>query len=313
VLSALQHRVTAVVADLLATRPGLSVVEAGAPPGVLALGAGVVQVAVASVLPPAEDDFAAGRVLPPASSSQRVRVVRVDALVRTTFARRAGDAGDAALRQARSALLDDVTLVVHGLDDAAARSGGTFAGDDADPGFRVLGLSLASVDLPADPTSDIQHAAAAYTADVLVWLPGTGGILDRIPAVDMVLEPLPLTVTAAPRTVVPGGTARITVEGVAGSRLVDVATRAREALSLAVGVRSTRPPAQRGVISDGVAATVAGFRVVAVTAPRTVVTYTAATDGGPGHEDVVVHLAGPGGTVGLALAAVTLQLAAPPP
>ncbi|MBC6462881.1 hypothetical protein [Actinomadura sp. HBU206391] len=309
-LSTFEGRVVAAVAELLADRTELAVIRAGGSPGVLTGGSGRVEIGVVGARPDTGRGFSPGGTLSGPDGSRRVVPLAVE--VRASLARRATGAGDAALLTARTALLEDVTLVVHGLDVAVAHGGGGLDGAGDDPGFKVLGLDLAEVTVAPTPTGDDQHAVVSYLGRVLVWPPGTAQTLGLIPAVDVVIESLPLGITADPPVVVAGGSALVRIHGVSGSRLADAETGARETVRLAVGVRSDLPPADRGAIADGAPAAVAGFRVVPVTEPLTVVTYTAPAQG-PAHEEVAVHLAHPTGGLGAPLGAVTLTVRAAPP
>jgi hypothetical protein len=308
-LSGFEGRVVAVVADLLATRANVAVVRAGGSPAPLADGSGRIEIGVVSAGTDTDRAFSPGGTLVWPADSQRV--VPLTAQVRASFTRKASGGQDAQLLTARTALLDDVTLVLHGLDTAAAHGGTGLDGAAADPGFKVLGFDLADVTVAPAPVGAVQQAAVSYNSRLLVWPPGTTETPDRIAVVDAVVETLPLGITADPPVVTAGSNALVRIYGVNGSRLVDADSDAREKVRLAVGVRSDLPPADRGAISGGVPAAVAGFRIVPVTQPQTVVIYTAPA-AGPAHEEVLVHLAQPAGGVGVVLGAVALAVRAAP-
>jgi len=317
VLSEFEALLVAVASDLLAARPGLEVAQAGGAPSPLGAGAGLVQIGVTAAAPDGPRGFSPGDRLPPVTEPHQVRVVPLHVDVTATLSRRAPAADDAALREARRLLLEDVTLLVHALDDPKVRDGASLRGATADPGFRVGEFALAGVTVAPTPVGDQQAATITYAGRLLVWPPGEAEEIGTVAAVDPIIEALPLTLAAEPARVPVGGTARVRIRGVTGTRLVDPDTGARSPARLAVGVASQLPPADRGAVTTGTAAAVAGFRIVPLIEPETVVEYAAPAGplGTVRLEEVVVHLAvtgESGETVGVRLGSVALPLLAGP-
>jgi hypothetical protein len=316
VLSEFETRLVARVAELVAARAGLSVAQAGGAPPALPSGEGRVLIGVADVAPDSTRGFAPGDRRPEAEfpPAVRIRVVPVRATVTLAFRRRGASASDADLRAARRTLLEDVTLVLHGLDAETTRTGANLGGAGPDPGFAVGEFVLSDVTVSAAPTGDEQTATASYLARLLVWPPGETAEVGIVSAVDALLEAQPLQITVDPPVLAAGGTATVRIRGVAGSRLSDVDTGVREPVRLAVGIRSDLPPADRGTVTGGTAGAVAGFRIVPVTGAETVVSYAAPAGplGTVRGEEVVVHLAVIGDQVGVRLGSVSVGLRAGP-
>ena len=314
-LSELEARLVPVVGDLLAGRAGVSVMQAGGAPAPLGAGAGRVAVGLADAAPDIGRGFAPGDRLPPTGDPPAAtRVLPLTASVAMAFSRRAASTADTDLRAARRALLEDVTLVVHGLDDQPVRTGAALAAANPDPGFSVLDFSLTKLTVAPAPTGEEQAASVTYAARLLVWPPGTAGEVGIVSAVDALVEALPLQISAEPSVLAAAGMASVRIRGVTGTRLSDVDTGAREPVLLAVGVRSDLPPADRGTLHGGTAAAVAGFRIVPVAEPETTVSYTAPAGpfGAVRGEEVVVCLATVGGGVGIRLGSVAVGLRAAP-
>ena len=314
-LSEFEARLVSVVGDLLAARAGLSVVQAGGAPDPLGAGAGRIAIGLADAAPDGTRGFAPGDRLPPSGDPPAAsRVVPLTASVAIAFSRRAATAGDVGLRAARRALLEDLTLVLHGLDDQPVRTGAALATANPDSGFTVRSLSLATLTVALAPAGDQQAATATYAAELLVWPPGQAAEVGIISAADVLAEALPLQISVQPPVLAAGGTAAIRIRDVTGTRLSDVQTGAREPVQLAVGVRSDLPPADRGTLTGGAAAAVAGFRIVPVSEPETTVGYTAPAGplGTVRGEEVVVCLATAGGGVGIRVGSVVVGLRAAP-
>lgn len=311
-LSGFESFLAAQVAERLAARPGLSVSVPGAPAAPTA-GTGVLQLGVSTTIPDVVRGFSPGDVLPPVNDPAAIHAVPLRATVTATLTRRATAPSDAGIRAARTAVLEDFTVLLHSLDEPKVHNGKALTSSAPDPGFRVLDFAFTAATVPA-VIGDLVTVAATFDCGLYVWPPGTtaeGGLID---AVDALVEAQPLTVAAAPPIVVTGATATIRIEGVVGSRLVDVATGTREPLAIAVGVSSELPPADRGSIDGGAATLLTGFRAFPVTEPATTITYVAPS-GGLGvvrTEEVLVHLAVPSDSaapgVGVRLGTVTVAL-----
>lgn len=313
-LSAFEGQLVAVAGEVLAGRLDLAVVASGGAPPPLAAGSGLVAIGVTGARPDPDRGFAPSDVLAPGSAPRQVRVVPLLVHVSATVTRRASAADDQALRTARARLLEDVTLVVHAFDDPTVRTGARLTATAPDPGFRVEELALDGVSVSTTPEADQQKATVTYVGRLLVWPPGQAEDVGTVAAVGPLLEALPISVVAEPASVRAGAPATVRIRGITGRRLVDPATGATEPVRIAVGVVSDLPPADRGTVTSGTPASLAGFRLVEVAGSETVVAYSA--PGGPlgavRREDVVVHLAVVGGGVGIRLGSVTLRLVAAP-
>lgn len=313
-LSGFEALLVAVVAEGLAARPNLTVGVTGVA-AVPALGQGVLQLGVSAAAPDTVRGFATGDVLPPITDPAAIRAVPLQATVTATLTRRAADATDGAVRTARTAALEDLTVLLHHLEDPNVRSGAKLTSSAADPGFRVFRFELGDVAV-APVVADIVQAIVTYGCGLLVWPPGTVASGGVIAAVDALVEAQPLRVEAAPPVLTTGSSGLIRIAGVAGSRLVDLADGTREAVRIAVGVHSELPPADRGRVTGGDPASLSGFRVFAVAGPETSVTYSAPADhlGAVRSEEVLVHLAvpsdGPVAGVGVRLGSVVVALRA---
>src|SRR5262249_50893998 len=152
-----------------------------------AAGSGRVRVGVATARPDTGAAFAPATVVSLSQGGQQARAARLAVEVRASFARRATQVQADALLAARSALLDDVTLVVHGLDTALIHGGTGLDSAEPDPGFRIVGLDLADVTVAPEPTDDTQTATVRYTGRVMVWPGGAGETPGRIVATEPLL------------------------------------------------------------------------------------------------------------------------------
>ncbi len=310
-LSGFESFLAGLIGARLAGRPGLTVAIAGAPPSP-SPGTAVLQLGLSAATPDAGNAFSPGDVLPPVNVPS-IRAVPLQATIGLTLTRRASAVDPASITTARGIALADATVLVHTLDQPEIRDGRALVPGVPDPGFRAREFAFTALSI-APANGDVVSWTATYACSLFVWPPGTPAAGGPILAVDALIESQPLTLQVEPAVVSTGGTARVTVVGVAGSRLVDP-TGARVPLQLAVGVVSDLDPARRGSIDGGVAAGPAGFRVVDVTQPATTVDYLAPAAGQLGvvrAEEVVVHLAvpsdGPAPGVGVRLGSVVVGL-----
>lgn len=308
-LNELEGKLTAVVADAVATREGLDVVEAGAPLAEPNAGDGVIRVALTRL--EAEAGFepalrAFGNGGGPARS-RRVLPVRFGASL--AFARRPAAAGAASATAARRLLLEDMSLVGHALADAQVRTGAAFA-TAGDSGFEVRAFELANGTVAGEPADGLLRGELACTGQAIIWPPGVSAEEGEISAVDALTAVLPLTILADSPVVEVGGSTSVRIRSVGGRRLADTGTGARAAQRLAVGVVSDLPPAQRGTITSGDPGVQAGFRIVPAAEPETVVVYHAPTGdiGATRSERIAVHLATTGGATGLPLGVTVVGL-----
>jgi hypothetical protein len=308
-LNELEGKLTSVVADAVATRAGLHVVEAGGPLGEPADGEGVVRVALTQVEPEAGFEpelraFGNGGGLP---RSRRVLPVRFAAALQ--FARRPMGTGEANATAARRLLLEDMSLVGHALGDGQVRTGAAFA-TAGDPGFEVRAFELATGTVAGEPADGLLRGELVCKGKVIIWPSGVAAEEGEISAVDALAAALPLTILADDPVVEVGGSTNVRIRGAAGRRLTDVETGARAPQRLAVGVASDLPPAQRGTITSGDPGAQAGFRIVETAEPETVVGYQAPAGdiGAITSERIAVHLAGAGGATGLPLGVTVIAL-----
>jgi hypothetical protein len=316
VLSGFESFLAATFAELLSGRPGLTVGVPGIA-GAPAAGTGLLQVGVSTAVPDTVRGFATGDVLPPITDPAAIRAVPLQATVTATLLRRATAATDVALRLARSTSLEDVTVLLHRLEDPGYHSGAKLTSSAADPGFRVFRFGLGEVTV-APVAGDVVQVVMTYACGLFVWPPGTVGEGGPITAVDALIEAQPLRVEVAPAVLGAGAAGEVRIAGVSGSRLVDATTGAREPVLIAVGVHSELPPADRGSVSGGGPAALTGFRVFPVTGPQLVLGYTAPAGplGVVRAEEIVVHLAvpsdGPTPGVGVRLGSVVVALRGAP-
>jgi hypothetical protein len=189
-LSGLEAKLTAVVADALAGRDDLTVEQAAGPATDPAAGSGVVRVAVTSF--DAEAVFEAERqVLVDGGAetrSRRVAPVAFGATLRFTRKPATGVDLDAAAAEARRLLLDDLAVAGHALADERVRGGGAFA-VAGDPGFEVRAFGLVTGTVAAEPDGGVAHGEIACGGRAIVWPPGPPADEGVIATVDLDVEP----------------------------------------------------------------------------------------------------------------------------
>jgi len=308
-LNELEAKLTAVVADAVATRDGLSV-EGSTNPPAPAAGTGVVQVGLTDVsmatgFEPGQRAVFGGNG---ATASRRVVPLRFG--VSLDFARRPAESTESATAAARRLLLEDISLIGHALTAATVRAGTAFIPATADPGFEVRSFELVTATMPGRPDGGLVRGVLVGGGQAVIWPPGSASAEGEILAVDGLVAALPVGVTVHPSVVTAGGSATVRIRGVGGARLLDPTTGQRAPARLAVGVLSDLTPAQRGTITSGEPAIRAGFRIVPVQEPETVVAYQAPSGdlGATRTEQVAVHLATGDGATGLPLGVVVVAL-----
>jgi hypothetical protein len=174
------------------------------------------------------------------------------------------------------------------------------AGNGAKTTRRVLALGFGA---------QLRFAIAASGAEPDNLAQARQLLLEDMSAVDSVLEILPIALHVDDPVVVAGATTTIRIRGVPGSRLLDVETRARGPLALALSVVSDLPPAQRGTIESGSAAAETGLRIVTAAGPEVAAVYRAPNDlGAVRFEAVSVHLATATSARGLFLGSAPILL-----
>jgi hypothetical protein len=306
VLDELERKLTAVVADALAGRAELVIAEAAGLPLAPATG-GAVSVGLAALEPMPvffDDSVQLG------DGSLSRRVLPVGFSVTVAFARRAAAEDPAPLADARTALLRDASLVGHALGAPSFASGAAFETASSDPGFEVRAFGLATAELDTVREGPVLRGSLGYAGAAVIWPPGVAQPEGTIGTVARLLEALPLTITTDEAIVPVGSSTTVRIRSISGRRTFsngDPATPPQ----LALLVVSDLPPAQRGAIASGTAATEAGVRIVTATDSEVSVAYQAPTGdiGATRSEQISVHLARPDGTVGVFLGATAIALA----
>ena len=310
-LQALERKLAAVVADAVADRAHIEVTVAAGPAALPDAGTAIARVAVASAAPDRGFDrertaFAREGA---ATTGRRVLPVRFEARIAFVVA---PDTGAGAVADARSRLLEDVSVVAHALDELSVRDG-TALGSAGDAGYEVQCFSVAAAALEPDPAveTDDGRLRGELTCDgrATIWPPGSAGPRGVTRAVDVTLAALPLELSVDAPRVATGGSTRVRVRGVAGRRLIDP-TGGREPIRLAARVTSDLPADQRGQISGGEAATAGGYRIIPVGEPETVLTYDAPSGdlGAVRSEQIEIRLATREGGPGVALGTIAIEL-----
>jgi hypothetical protein len=307
-LSRIEQKLTSILGDDLATRTHLSVVEAPGPPTGVDAGSGAVLVAVSEMTPAPlfeRDKFSFN-----GAQSRRILVVRFAARIEFFLRPEGNDTGE--LAAARQLLLDDMSLVSHGLGRETLANGKDFAVSDPDPGFRVLSFGLDTGGINRDLEGQFLTGFLRYRGDAEIWPPGVAQQEGEIRAIDTVMVPLPLEIAARNAVVRAGESASVRVRSLPPARVVTREPPATEALRLAVTVLSDAPPAERGVITSGSPGAETGFRIIAVTSPETAIAYQAPATGisRPRVEYVAIHLATPDAHRGVFLGSIAIRLEA---
>lgn len=310
-LSELEGKVVALVGNALAARPAVSVVRAAGPPVPPDPGEGVAAVGLTGITPELGFDQEQTSLAGSGDSvtSRRVLPVRFTASVR--LLRRPQTQTPAAVAAGRQLLLEDLTLVGYALGRSEVRSGEAFAVAAPDPGFLVRSFGLGNGDLLVEPSDGALVGELVYEGSADVWPPGPPEDEGVIGAVDLVVAALPIGFVVDDPTVAAGATTTVRIRAGNPSRLENLDPGDRSALRLAVVVISDLPPAERGSVEGGDPGAETGMRLVAVSAPETLVTYRAPEDPGAiRFEHVAVHAARPDGTRGVLLGTVAIQLLA---
>jgi hypothetical protein len=307
-LDELEKKLTAVVADALASRANVSVAEsAGALPVPTAAGRGAVAVALGALEPQrvfSDDSVQIGD----GPTSRRVLPLGFTATV--SFARRSVDQTAPALATARTALLRDASLVAHALGALDVATGHGFETAGPDPGFEVRAFGLTTAELDTPRNQAMLRGSLGYAGSALIWPPAVTQPEGTIEAVAPLLEALPLTIAPDDPIVPVGSSTTVRIRPVSGRRLPSNGGGPTPP-QLALLVVSDLPPAQRGAIASGTAATEAGVRLVPAGDAEVSVAYQAPTGdiGATRSEQVSVHLARPDGTRGVFLGSAAIVLA----
>jgi hypothetical protein len=308
VLDGLERKLAAIVADAVAARTHLSVVQATTAPGEPAAGKGVLRVGLAELEPEAgfgREDV----VIERADGAERARrVLLLGFRARIAFVQRPANGTPEVVREAHDLLLEDLARVAFALAEEPVRSGRAFATAGGDPGFQVLGFALhdgSVTDAPAHPSGRLDYSGRAA-----VWPPEVAAGGGAIAGVDVVTEALPLRFDVTLPVVATGGSTTVRVLGAAGRRLSGLDPPAFAPLRLALTVLSDLPPAGRGAVTSGSAGARAGLRIVSAADAAGGVTYAAPTGdlGTVDTEYVAVHLATPDDDAGVFLGSTAIGL-----
>lgn len=303
-LHELERKIAAAVGDGLKGRTHLSVVQAPSPASPPAAGKGMACVSLTGVV--AESVFERGLVAfggGAAATSRRVVPLEFTAHVRFFFTPR--DSSPGGVADGRNLLLEDMSLVVHGLGGEEPRTGEAFR-TAADSGFEVGSFELRKGRIGEELNEGTLRGELCYGGRATIWPPGVQTPEGRIDAVHPLLAALPVAVTTDEPSARAGTTVNVRVGPLRGRRL----GAAQDGLKLAVTVLSDAPEAQRGTITSGTEGTERGVRIIPTGEAETVITYRAPASGiGAGRiEYVAVHLATPEGLSGLFLGSTALRL-----
>ncbi|MDB6062011.1 MAG: hypothetical protein JWM78_2114 [Verrucomicrobiaceae bacterium] len=305
-LGTIEQKLTSILGDDLAARAHLDVLEAPGPPAPVA-GRGAVLVALAEVTPASLFEREQFNF----NGAQSRRILPLQFNVNVDYALRPAGNNAAQLASARELLLNDISLIGHGLARPELINGKAFAVTDPDPGFRVLTFALTTGALIRDADADgLLSARLQYRGSAEIWPPGVTQDEGEILAIDTVSVALPLSIVATNPVLRAGQSAIVNTRSLPTSRLQTREPSTSGPLQLAVTVLSDAPPAQRGTIVGGSAGLETGFRIIDVTPPQTAITYQApAAALSRGRvEYVAVHLATPDGHRGVFIGSIALRL-----
>ena len=305
-LNRIEQKLTALIGDDLATRAHLSVVEAPRRSTALNPGEGVVVVSLSGMMPSPRFERDARSF----SGTRSRRVMPVGFSARIDFFMRPDGNGAVQLADARNLMLEDMSLVCHGLARQDVSDGRAFAVAVPDPGFRVRGFAVETADIERDTVAQGLSGSILCRGTAEIWPPGVLQDEGEILGVDTTIASLPVAVSVGSAVVRAGQTAELRVRSLPASRMASVEPFATQPLQLAVTVAGDAPPAQRGTIAGGTAGAETGFRIIDVTPPETVITYHAPA-GGIGAtriEYVAIHLATPDLHRGVFLGSTAIRL-----
>jgi hypothetical protein len=309
-LSEIERKLTAIVADGLADLTRLRVVEAPEPLQPASPGDGILRVSLSQIQP--DSVFVPGEALVSTAGgspvSRRVLPVGFEALLE--FRVLAPDSGTNGLASARSLLLTSMSRAAHLLSTEEIRNGKGFAVAAPDPGFEVQSFEFAEGAVAQEIPAEGPSATLRYRGKAIIWPPGVSGPEGVIRAVDPVIAALPVVIEPDDPVVPAGGGTRVRVRSIPSSRLVNAQNGARGVLRLAVTVQSDLPPGLRGTITNGEAGAIQGFRVIPAGTDETVIDYKAPAGdlGATRMEYVAVHLADPANGTSVFLGAAAIRL-----
>src|SRR5579885_1574311 len=304
-LNALELRIVAVVADRLAGRDHLTVHAGPAPAAAPEPGQGRLFVTLADFSP--NTAFRAERVRAILSPPSSRRVLGLEGLVRLRFQLQAAAATPDSIDQARALLLEDLSLAAHALADPVVLAGSVFE-TEADSGFRVTSFALEKGTGDAVIPGITASGELAYRCQVEIWPPKTPEAEGVMTDFSRTIAVLPLDLRPAEPVVFSGQ--RITLR-VRALPLLRPAAAGQPAapMSVAVRVLSSAPPSARGAVTSGSDGKEAGVRLVAATAPETLIVFQApALASGERTEYVALHFATPDGKAGVFLGSIAVRI-----
>ncbi len=303
-LSGIERKLTSLVADGLAARSHLSVLEAPGSTQAIAAARGALLVSVSEAGPREsfEPGFNANLKLNGNAAGRRILPLGFSASL--DFRHAPAGQTDAQRSDARVLLLDDVALTAHLLSAEDFRTGKAFANGPADPGFQVLSFQLHKTLLGRDVSDLGLTASLEYRGIAEIWPPGVTQAQGTVVAVETFVATQPVEIRVLQPVVRQGGATELRVGPLPGT------TATRGALRLAVRVVSSLPPAQRGKIANGVDGAETGSRLVPADALGTVLQYSAPAGalGATRAEFIEVHLATPDNRMGVFIGSAAIQL-----
>jgi hypothetical protein len=233
------------------------------------------------------------------------RVLTVHFLLLVTARVRTQENTPAAIAQARTLLLDDLSLAAHLLAEESFRNGNALRSADADPGYEVTAFALDGGTVVRELADGIVAGELRYRGTAQIWPPGVTSPEGKIERITTRTGFQPLSFEVKPSRVVAGTSARVVVRG------LDAPAR------LAVRVMSDLEQAKRGTIAGGVAGAETGVRIIDVPngATETVIDYTApaAPLGDTRFELIAIHFATPQNTRSVLLGSAAVRVTEPQP
>jgi hypothetical protein len=307
-LARIEQKVAATLGVALATRAHVAVVTAPGSSQAIAAGKGRLVVALQEVLPAAgfrEEEFMLAGTEPLVSR----RVLTVHFLLLVSARVRPQEETAAAVSQARTLLLDDLSHAAHALAEETFRSGKALLSGDADPGYTVTAFALDGGTVARELADGTVAGELRYRGTAQIWPPGVTSPEGKIEAYTARTGFQPLSFEVKPSRVVAGTPALVIVRG------LDAPVR------LAVRVMSDLEEAKRGTIASGVAGGVDGketaLRIIEVPegATEAAIDYTAPAPplGGMQFELIAIHFATPQNTRGVLLGSAAVRVTEPPP
>jgi hypothetical protein len=306
-LGPLESKLTAEVAEALAGRNEVVVQTAPLPLTPPSAGQRSIRVWLEELLPGSA--FESGRTALSGESPDRRarRVVELAFIARVRATARPEQPEAPSMDGARQLLMEDLSLVVHGLDGPRYRDGSDLAGGGADPGYEVLEFRLSKGAIQPELIEGCLTGELEYRGKARIWPPEVSEAGAEIRTIETVLEPMPVEIRASQPVVRAGAQTVVRVRLLSRRRTTGAGP---VPLRLAATVLGDLPPAERGSVSSGTPGADAAFRLHQVGDAATEITY-AAPSSGVGRartEYVAVHLATPDGSAGVFLGSAPIRV-----